>query len=520
MRAIMSIGEGFDINIPNFFFSFLDPSRGKWSYNYVGLLPLILTPISLLNKRERAHVLFFLGAIAFCILVALVEWGEWLWVLRIPTIAIFRGLHRIMFIGALCFGLIAGFGWDALQAGSDDSESTKQSATTVWKWVPLASLPIFWFLIWHAQTDAVRSIYVVTPLALLLIIMRRSRSKGLPLFIKIGVVITVFADLASGTIKPLAFPLRTPEVFHRYDPLWQLIREHQDHSRSHLQFATLDRRHMAVAEKYGQLKRIRTITDYEPLISGRYKDIMLRAQAHPFPETNIFYGYFSHLSPDTARMKILSLMGTRFFVVFKSDISEDLAPGHRKWWTDPPPSLRLVFEQADVRVYENPAALPRAYVVHDFRVIEDSARLLEELDSISFDPRAAVLLSETPKDAASMMADTPRKESSSNAAVFLKDAPEEVEIRIQSDRPGFLVLSDSHYPGWKASVNEQPRHIYRANYHFRAVPIPQGESTVRFTYVPASFGYGRAISIISLLCAGAVVIVILRRRARTASEQN
>jgi hypothetical protein len=53
----------------------------------------------------------------------------------------------------------------------------------------------------------------------------------------------------------------------------------------------------------------------------------------------------------------------------------------------------------------------------------------------------------------------------------------------------------------------------RANYLFRAVEVPAGESTVEFRYAPASVRIGAAITGAVLL--GLVVIGLLRWRGRT-----
>ena len=56
--------------------------------------------------------------------------------------------------------------------------------------------------------------------------------------------------------------------------------------------------------------------------------------------------------------------------------------------------------------------------------------------------------------------------------------------------------------------------IYRANYAFRLVPVPAGESTVVFRYRPTSVRLGAAISLISILgLVGYGIVRALRRRA-------
>jgi uncharacterized membrane protein YfhO len=88
--------------------------------------------------------------------------------------------------------------------------------------------------------------------------------------------------------------------------------------------------------------------------------------------------------------------------------------------------------------------------------------------------------------------------------------PNEVVIETEARAPGFLVLTDSFYPGWKAFVDEGEQPIHRANYLFRAVRVPAGRHTVHFRYEPTSFRAGAAISLTAL--AGLLLIAWAQRR--------
>jgi uncharacterized membrane protein YfhO len=98
-----------------------------------------------------------------------------------------------------------------------------------------------------------------------------------------------------------------------------------------------------------------------------------------------------------------------------------------------------------------------------------------------------------------------------NAAVQItRYEPERVEIEADVSAPGYLVLTDLHYPGWKAFVDDREVPISRANYLFHAVRLAPGHSVVRFEYQPRSFRIGIALS-----AATAVLIVAgAARRAR------
>jgi len=73
-----------------------------------------------------------------------------------------------------------------------------------------------------------------------------------------------------------------------------------------------------------------------------------------------------------------------------------------------------------------------------------------------------------------------------------------VTARIRSEAAGLLVLTDTYYPGWLASVNGQAVPLYRVNGTFRGVLIPAGESVVCMTYRPLSFLIGSCVSLTTL----------------------
>jgi uncharacterized membrane protein YfhO len=84
-----------------------------------------------------------------------------------------------------------------------------------------------------------------------------------------------------------------------------------------------------------------------------------------------------------------------------------------------------------------------------------------------------------------------------------------VTIAVETDRPGYLVLSDAYYPGWQATVDGQPETIRRANYAFRAVYVPAGEHIVQFRFDPVIWKIGVGVTGCTLL---ALLIWLIWRR--------
>lgn len=90
----------------------------------------------------------------------------------------------------------------------------------------------------------------------------------------------------------------------------------------------------------------------------------------------------------------------------------------------------------------------------------------------------------------------------------------QVAIDYSSPVPAFMVLTDTFYPGWHATVDGQPTEIFRANYLFRAVHVPSGTHKVRFEYWPFSLVAGLVLLCCAILAVFAVVLVNLSLRNR------
>lgn len=85
------------------------------------------------------------------------------------------------------------------------------------------------------------------------------------------------------------------------------------------------------------------------------------------------------------------------------------------------------------------------------------------------------------------------------AARVLSEQPCRVELEVERERAGLLVIARSHFPGWKARVDGHQTPLWRANYAFNALPVPAGKSRILLTYEPFSLRLGAALSALSAL---------------------
>jgi hypothetical protein len=90
---------------------------------------------------------------------------------------------------------------------------------------------------------------------------------------------------------------------------------------------------------------------------------------------------------------------------------------------------------------------------------------------------------------------------------LLSYGPNKVVVDCESAKSGFLYLTDTYYPGWKAYVDGRDTKIHRANLAFRAVKVPAGRHRVVFVYRPWSIYLGACVT-----CAGMILLIFIVRR--------
>jgi hypothetical protein len=90
-------------------------------------------------------------------------------------------------------------------------------------------------------------------------------------------------------------------------------------------------------------------------------------------------------------------------------------------------------------------------------------------------------------------------------------APDHVEIAIDADRSGMLVLTDVMAPGWTAQRDGTPVPVLTVDGTFRGVLVEPGTRRVTFDYRPMFTYLGFGIAIVVLIVAILSAVWIPRR---------
>ena len=172
--------------------------------------------------------------------------------------------------------------------------------------------------------------------------------------------------------------------------------------------------------------------------------------------------------PAQPNFRLIDLLSVRFLVIHVENRARGADLEEGGW--------RRVFQSpaSNWLIYENPRPLPRAYVAHTARHAPGGDEALALLSGRRGDFHREVVLEGASVDAVASVSEASRPITPARIASY---QPTRVVVEADSPEPGFLVLTDTFYPGWRATVDGEPREILRANYLFRGVALDGGRHT-------------------------------------------
>ena len=158
-------------------------------------------------------------------------------------------------------------------------------------------------------------------------------------------------------------------------------------------------------------------------------------------------------------------------------------------------SIFIDYEQQKTGLNTRNSYLPRAWLLGNWRLLDDDDAILATLNDPGFDYRAEAILENDP----GIEAD-PAFSPETSEAEIVKYTPSEIVVRTDCNSSSLLMLGEWHFPAWKAYIDGQPAAVLRADYALRAVALKPGVHQVRFAYDSDSFNTGLMISLASIAC--------------------
>ena len=187
---------------------------------------------------------------------------------------------------------------------------------------------------------------------------------------------------------------------------------------------------------------------------------------------------------------------------------------HTSVTLSPDDSLRRV-HSGDVKLYARQGAPGRAWLVHTVESVADDTAALARLAQPTFVPRTSAIVLGTAPEQDRQVLQEPGG-GSRDRVLVLKYEAEEIELQVSTQAAGMLVVADSYYSGWYATVDGVATPVLVANLAFRGVAITPGTHRVKMTYQPQSWRWGALISGAALIVLiGAAGVAAWHRPART-----
>lgn len=466
--------------VPNFFGE--ATHTGYWSEGiydefvfYIGIMPLMLGLIGLkLQHRLRDFLaLTALGAL-------LLAFGEYsilhrLFYRFVPLFRVMRAPARAGYLFTLAAAALAGLTMTTLQR-SDRQDRARLLGPFRWSWVMTVTGGVLVLIVagfaafalgreatpaagrlWHQANQTMLFLIFFLLSASVLIWWKRAPSAQAGFYV--SALVLVLLDLwtfGNGILK-----VRNIQE----SAYWRIVAEAVPDAETRVLPWGLNEAEQNGAMAYD----VQSVFGYDPLTLQRYEEFIT---SRPDP-----------------RARTYDLLNAGYLVT--------TAP---QGFPEEPGEPQLLLEQSGVTIYKRPGSLPRAWIVRQLRVMDDAA-ILEHIHEPAFDPRATALV-EAPTSCPGTGGQVKITEYSGNG----------IEAQTEGGG-GLLVLSEIHYPGWKATVDGEPAELVRADYLLRALCVPPGTHQIDLRYDPPLLKLGLLITAVALLLVAAASIWILREPA-------
>lgn len=464
---------------------------------YYGIIPLLFTLYAMGEWRKKGIIRFFVFAFLGAMLLSLKGIGATVAVLRIPLVTSGSG-DRIFALVLFCGSVLAAFGLDRFLQTEDWKGLRKAIIRFA---IGVGIIVGFCYLFQPFLEIASRGSLIAGTrfsgtiiisfflVALLWRWLKPSGGKIATLFLTVAIVGLTYLDLYRMAYRFLTFS--NPKFLYPETPLTRAVRS--------ATATSLDRVYGLAEPEFATNLRVYTSETYNPLYLKRHAlldQTLLGKRTETLP-TNKYY-----LDEGNGFLKrTLDFLGTKYFVTEEARnlsstfFATDLFRLH----------IERLYKDDRYALYRNLDAVPRFGIYYDLRRVtdEEALRLLEE-NTIDFGKTLLV------EDMVPAIAP-----GGTGSARLVHEGIQELGFDVTSSSPGMFYLSDTYYPGWRATVNGTETKIYRANYDFRAVPVPAGKSTVVMVYTPTNFGFWVRISAASaVLVIGVLFLRVGKKRGR------
>ena len=208
--------------------------------------------------------------------------------------------------------------------------------------------------------------------------------------------------------------------------------------------------------------KLQSVDGYDPLYLRRYGELIAASQRGK-PRIDPPFGFNRIITPHNFESKIIDLLGVKY-VLSLLDLKSA--------------KLKKVFQEGQTRVYENKNVAPRAFFVDKIVYAKDKNEVISAMFDKDFDARKMAVV-EVVENSRGVLSDPPLRWTKGEAEIIAY-TENKVVINTKNEGEGFLVLTDTFYPTWRAKIDGKDSKIFITNYNFRGIIVPAGIHRIEF----------------------------------------
>lgn len=439
---------------------------GVWNYGefvgFVGIFPLIMACFALFYRYDR-KTLFF-GLIFFLSLFfALPTWfGRLPFILQIPFLNTAQP-SRLLFLTDFSLSILAALGLDYFIRMPEKRKIIYPLIFIFLVYISLWTLVIFapgtTKLLKENIHTAKNNLFfpttifsLITFISLLFVFSKNKKLQTIFIVLIIG--LTVF-DLfrfaykfTPFTSNKYLFPQTTSLSFlQKYSGAYRIM--------------TTDAR--IFPPNFSVIYQLQSIDGYDPLYLRRYGEL-IAAMERNSPDIKPPFGFNRILNPHNYDSKIADLLGVKY-IISLTELSS--------------PKLTKVFEEGETKIYENKNVYERAFFISEIYPSSNREQAINAIFDRNIDLKHKAIVDGWDSSKVKF-------ENINNKAKIIKYEENEITIKTTNEEEGFLVITDTFYPTWRAKICKKTQEdcsqtkIYLTDYNFRGIIVPSGAHDIVF----------------------------------------
>ena len=230
--------------------------------------------------------------------------------------------------------------------------------------------------------------------------------------------------------------------------------------------------------------KIESVNGYDPLFTKDYAKLVSSWNANTVSEA----GSFNRIvTPQNYQSRVADFLNVKYLLSI-NEISDA--------------RFVKVFEQGETKVYENKKVLPRAFFAKEIVKVASANDELQYILSSNVDLESSAVSSQL----------SYQVQDNNSSVNFENYQDQKFTLSVYTDKDSPLIVSNPFYPGWQAFIDGNKTNIYKVNFMFQSIIIPQGNHKIEFKFRPQSFYNGIYVSVIGLVVTIFISIILWHRK--------